>query len=1173
MNLPEDFNVHSYQILNNDLKDMDENELINHYLKYGMNENRPYKYTLPKDFDPDIYRIINNDLHHLTNNELIHHYFHHGMYEKREYKYILPDDFDPDVYRIINNDLNHFTSNELIYHYYHYGINENRKYKYNLPKNFDVDLYRRLNSDLCNLNEKDLYNHYFQLGQYENRKYYLPKDFNKYIYKNNYYDHLYNLNDKELEYHYIEYGIVENRVYNKLLYPDEFDWNFYVEINNLDHIHNKNMAYDHCKTNDNLDLYSSKNVLKYYSIHIDQFMVDNDFSNKIDAYHYIVNNNNASFIDNIDLLHLDKIDLPNKNSKKSIIISLCVLPNRILSDEFENCLSLLTNQFISPKYIIINYCNEYKRINKKSYNHNHFLKKISSLKKKYKDSIFFNESIDYGPITKALGIYHLPENIKENIKEDDKIIIVDDDWKYNNLLTYYYELCYSLYHCDMIGIDEQKIITWNNNITIVNYDTIFYNHYSGFMYGWLSFSFRYKYLSKIMDLYRELLKIDENIFFHDDLLFTIFYKHLKLYTCGINLFLPINDNRILDKIDGLRLLDNSDKMRFELEKKILSLYHISNENNSYPIKICESINNENEYIISHFIEKRELLYEINEISYLPHENNYEKYHFDLKYIDSTTFLLTVTIFSDSKSELEENNVEYIDFKCKYNNIDIFMIIHMNNKKKASFFIQTIFYISPLHHINHEEKIIQTYETNKIHENRFYSITTILNKLPEYEYIFFNEMDRIQFIKKNNSNIMPLYEKINNKAYKADLFRVLYLYQNGGIYFDCKNILYNHLGNILCNNEAYAQDYNNNGICNGFIYQKYSNNPIMKKYLLEILYNVLKSKYFEKNELGALEISGPLCFAKCMNVLDNENIKLFCYFENDEWKKSVFIDNHIDKNIIIKISYNGYYEENNYINTDHYSMMWKNRTVYNDMIINYKKINFITAIVWIHLDRSTERKKNMEKLLKKIKIPNYKISAIDGNNINIKKIFQNITLQRDMNQYELACTLSHIKAITFLSKLQGEYFMVCEDDIEIRNIDFIQYNLREIIHNCPTFDILSLHKIYVNTLEEDYTNWNDHLNKFGELYQIGGTACYIISRSGINKITKISTLDSIDKFKFNKLHTFDVADMFLYQNTVTYFYKYNYISVSGLESNIHEDHLIQQNKYEEAEDKYILTNII
>ena len=42
--------------------------------------------TLPNDFDPSIYKFLNNDLHNLTNDELIQHFIHNGMKEGRLYK-------------------------------------------------------------------------------------------------------------------------------------------------------------------------------------------------------------------------------------------------------------------------------------------------------------------------------------------------------------------------------------------------------------------------------------------------------------------------------------------------------------------------------------------------------------------------------------------------------------------------------------------------------------------------------------------------------------------------------------------------------------------------------------------------------------------------------------------------------------------------------------------------------------------------------------------------------------------------------------------------------------------------------------------------------------------------------------------------------------------------------
>ena len=211
---------------------------------------------------------------------------------------------------------------------------------------------------------------------------------------------------------------------------------------------------------------------------------------------------------------------------------------------------------------------------------------------------------------------------------------------------------------------------------------------------------------------------------------------------------------------------------------------------------------------------------------------------------------------------------------------------------------------------------------------------------------------------------------------------------------------------------------------------------------------------------------------------------------------------------------------------------------------YNKINFIDNIVWINLDRSIERRHKMENIFKNINISNYRISAIDG----LKLVRPNYNYERSMSNYEIACTLSHLKAIKYLSELSGNYFMICEDDICFNNLYYFKEDLETIIKNAPDFDILMIHKTYSHYLEDEYTNWNDHINKYGIYHQICGTACYIISRDGIHNI-------------LNKTDNFDVADMYLYKNTKTFVYKYNFISVQGLDSEIHSNHINYQNNCE------------
>jgi GR25 family glycosyltransferase involved in LPS biosynthesis len=237
--------------------------------------------------------------------------------------------------------------------------------------------------------------------------------------------------------------------------------------------------------------------------------------------------------------------------------------------------------------------------------------------------------------------------------------------------------------------------------------------------------------------------------------------------------------------------------------------------------------------------------------------------------------------------------------------------------------------------------------------------------------------------------------------------------------------------------------------------------------------------------------------------------------------------------------------------------------------NLNNINFISGIAWINLDRSLERKKYMINLLKDINIPNYRISAIDGKAYkDIKSIYGDIPLSKELTNSEIACTLSHIKAINYFKNIPGDYFIICEDDICFNNIILFDKNLETIIKECPKFDILLLNKTYNKPINEIYAKWSDYYVK-EPIDAIYSTVCYVISRSGINKIIKNAEYIDNNNFKLNKDHKLHAADIYIYENLDTYVYKYNYISTLLEESTIHNNHL----DYHKNSDTYQLSIIL
>ena len=228
-----------------------------------------------------------------------------------------------------------------------------------------------------------------------------------------------------------------------------------------------------------------------------------------------------------------------------------------------------------------------------------------------------------------------------------------------------------------------------------------------------------------------------------------------------------------------------------------------------------------------------------------------------------------------------------------------------------------------------------------------------------------------------------------------------------------------------------------------------------------------------------------------------------------------------------------------------------------------KINFIDYILWINLDRSVDRFNYMNNLLSNLDIKSKRIEAIDGNNLDIKSI-KNFKVNRILINYEIACTLSHIKAINQCNSLAGNYFMICEDDISFDNLQFFNESIKNIILNCPdkNFDVLLLYKTYKYELKDLYSKWSDyyddsnyHNNKTVE--HIAGAVSYIISKNAINKFTNIAKYTENNTFEFINDFIFEVSDIFIFKNLNTYVYKYNYITTLINSSNIHNEHVDYQ----------------
>jgi hypothetical protein len=124
--LPNDFDCNTYRNNYNDLKNLTDEELKNHWIQNGRNENRTYKKI--KYFDYKFYKETYPDLKNLSDKELLLHWENHGKKEGRICGKV-PNDFNHEKYKKRYADLEKLSDKQLERHWIINGVNEDRKYK------------------------------------------------------------------------------------------------------------------------------------------------------------------------------------------------------------------------------------------------------------------------------------------------------------------------------------------------------------------------------------------------------------------------------------------------------------------------------------------------------------------------------------------------------------------------------------------------------------------------------------------------------------------------------------------------------------------------------------------------------------------------------------------------------------------------------------------------------------------------------------------------------------------------------------------------------------------------------------------------------------------------------------------------------------------------------------
>lgn len=211
----------------------------------------------------------------------------------------------------------------------------------------------------------------------------------------------------------------------------------------------------------------------------------------------------------------------------------------------------------------------------------------------------------------------------------------------------------------------------------------------------------------------------------------------------------------------------------------------------------------------------------------------------------------------------------------------------------------------------------------------------------------------------------------------------------------------------------------------------------------------------------------------------------------------------------------------------------------------KKLKGIGPILWINLDTETDRQEHMTSLLDFYEIPHTRIPAVDGRGNNDVSEFLSGKWPELVTSGELACTISHLKAIKyFYEKTNLDYIIICEDDIVFDTVPYWPFTWSVFMSHAPyDWDVL---QCAITSTKNLRANLHPRLiNDFC-------AAFYVITRHHAEKILKLHCRG--DKFKLDqKLKPRATSEEIIYNTGRTYsipLFTYRY----DFDSGIHQDHI-------------------
>ena len=217
------------------------------------------------------------------------------------------------------------------------------------------------------------------------------------------------------------------------------------------------------------------------------------------------------------------------------------------------------------------------------------------------------------------------------------------------------------------------------------------------------------------------------------------------------------------------------------------------------------------------------------------------------------------------------------------------------------------------------------------------------------------------------------------------------------------------------------------------------------------------------------------------------------------------------------------------------------------------------VYYINMDKSKDRNEWMIQQLSKNVERYYRISGVNGYNIQNKDhdTIDGIEFYNDfknMSFPEIGCTLSHLKAI-YTAYINGENMaIIMEDDVYIDMTNLLENSIEEIVENAPEeWEILQFVHLEsnLNTSSKTFKQYTFHPHTRGNYESY--TSSYLINRKGMENILK--RLGRNPYYLDINTSDYGVSDCIIYDNAKTFVIEPSIVTPYNLkiESTIHTEH--------------------